>query len=192
MRGPVEGCDREISGWTGRAGRIGRVFHGKTLGKCDAAERGDYKAKITAEVKTAADNYLKRRKNVAQWPNKQLEPELVRAIVDYRSRLHKEDVWRLSRTGTREVASDFNLIHDDASQMKDLDVQPEVYGSLFLTQAQSAEIKSKSDEEDKVYLESHAADKLDVLWYFVVSLCRLLQTKDLQTNTGRGVLARGG
>ncbi|HZD39481.1 MAG TPA: hypothetical protein VE131_02090, partial [Terriglobales bacterium] len=31
-----------------------------------------------------------------------------------------------------------------------------------------------------VYLESHAADKLEVLWYFVVSLCRLLQTKDYQ------------
>jgi hypothetical protein len=53
-------------------------------------------------------------------------------------------------------------------------------GSLFLTHAQSVEFKSKSEEEHKVYLESHAADKLEVLWYFVVSLCRLLQTKDYQ------------
>ena len=80
----------------------------------------------------------------------------------------------------REVASDLNLIHDYASQTKDLDAQLEVYGSLFLTQAQSAEFKSTSEEERKVYLESHAADKLEVLWYFVVSLCRLLQTKDYQ------------
>jgi hypothetical protein len=138
------------------------------------------KQKSLQEVKTAADNYLKRRKNVAQWPNKQLEPELVRAILDYRSRLHKEDDWLLSRTGMREVASDFNLIHDYASQTKDLDALLEVYGGLFLTQAQSAEFKSKSKEEQKVYLESHAADKLEVLWYFVVSLCRLLQTKDYQ------------
>jgi hypothetical protein len=49
-----------------------------------------------------------------------------------------------------------------------------------LTQAQSAEFKSKIEDEQKAYLESHAADKLDVLWYFVVSLCRLLQTKDYQ------------
>src|SRR6266550_4163735 len=138
------------------------------------------KQKLLQEVKTAADNYLKKRKNVAQWPTKQLEPELVRAIVDYRSRRHKEDDWLLSRTGMREVASDFNLIHDYASQTKDLDAQLEVYGSLFLTQAQSEEFKSKSEEERKVYLESHAADKLEVLWYFVVSLCRLLQTKDYQ------------
>ena len=103
---------------------------------------------------------------------------LVRAILDYRSRLHKEDDWLLSRTGMREVASDFNLIHDYASQTKDLDALLEVYGSLFLTQAQSTEFKGKSKEEQKVYLESHAAEKLDVLWYFVVSLCRLLQTKD--------------
>ena len=81
----------------------------------------------------------------------------------------------------REVASDFNLIHDYASQTKDLDAQLEVYGSLFLTQSQSAEFKSKSDEEHKVYLESHAADKLDVLWVFRrFILCRLLQTKDYQ------------
>jgi len=86
----------------------------------------------------------------------------------------------LSRTGMREVASDFSLIHDYASQTKDLDAQLEVYGSLFLTQEQSAEFKSKSEEERKVYLECHAADKLEVLWYFVVSLCRLLQTKDYQ------------
>ena len=80
----------------------------------------------------------------------------------------------------REVASDFNLIHDYASQTKDLDTQLEVYGSLFLTHAQSAEFKSKSEEEHKAFLELHAADKLEVLWYFVVSLCRLLQTKDYQ------------
>jgi ATP-dependent protease ClpP protease subunit len=131
------------------------------------------------ELKTAADDYLKRRKN-AQWPSKQLELELVRAIVDYRSRLHKEDDWLLNPTAMREVVSDFNLIHDYASQTKDLDALLEVYGSLFLTQSQSAEFKSKSKEEQKAYLDSHAADKLEVLWYFVVSLYRLLQTKDYQ------------
>jgi hypothetical protein len=138
------------------------------------------KQKSLQEVKTAADAYLKRRKNVEQLPNKQLEPELVRAILNYRSRLHKEDDWLLSRTGMQEVASDFNLIHDYASQTKDLDALLEVYGSLFLTPAQSAEFKSKSKEEQKIFLETHAAEKLDVLWYFIVSLCRLLQTKDYQ------------
>jgi hypothetical protein len=121
------------------------------------------KQKSLREVKAAADTYLKRRKNVAQWPSKQLEPELVRAIVDYRSRLHKEDDWLLSRTGMREVASDFNLIHDYASQTKDLYALLEVYGSLFLTQAQSAEFKNGSKEEQKAYLERHAADKLEDL-----------------------------
>jgi ATP-dependent protease ClpP protease subunit len=138
------------------------------------------KQKSLQEVKAAADNYLKRRKNVEQLPTKQLEPELVRAIVNYRSGMHKEDDWLLSRTGMQEVASDFNLIHDYASQTKDIDALLEVYGTLFLTPAQSAEFKSKSKEEQKTYLESHAAEKLDVLWYFVVSLCRLLQTKDYQ------------
>jgi ATP-dependent protease ClpP protease subunit len=138
------------------------------------------KQKSLQDVKAAADNYLKRRKNAELLPNKQLEPELVRAILNYRSRLHREDDWLLSRTGMQEVASDFNLIHDYASQTKDLDALLEVYGSLFLTPAQSAEFKGKSKEEQKAFLEAHAAEKLDVLWYFIVSLCRLLQTKDYQ------------
>jgi ATP-dependent protease ClpP protease subunit len=138
------------------------------------------KQKALQEVKASANRYLKRLKNLAQMPNKQLEPELVRAIVNYRSRLHKEDDWLLSRTGMQEVASDFNLIHDYASQTKDLDALLEVYGSLFLTPEQSVEYKGKSKEEQKIYLQRHAAGKLEVLWYFVVSLCRLLQTKDYQ------------
>ncbi len=136
--------------------------------------------KALHDVKASADSYLKRLKNVEQLPEKRLETELLRAIVDYRSRLHKDDDWLLSRTGMQEVVSDFNLIHDYASQTKDMDALLEVYGSLFLTPAQSAEFKGKSKEEQKVYLESHASDKLEVLWYFIVSLCRLLQTRDYQ------------
>jgi ATP-dependent protease ClpP protease subunit len=136
--------------------------------------------KALQEVKASADSHLKRLKNLEQLPNKQLEPELLRAIVNYRSRLHKNDDWLLSRTGMQEVMSDFNLIHDYASQTKDMDALLEVYGSLFLTPAQSAEFKGKSKEEQKIYLESRASDKLEALWYFIVSLFRLLQTKDYQ------------
>src|SRR5437899_122168 len=77
--------------------------------------------KVLQEVKASADSYLKRLKNLDQSPDKQLEPELLRAIVNYRSRLHKDDDWLLSRTGMQEVMSDFNLIHDYASQTKDMD-----------------------------------------------------------------------
>jgi ATP-dependent protease ClpP protease subunit len=136
--------------------------------------------KALYEVKAAADSYLKRLKNVEQLPGKRLEPELLRAIVNYRSLMHKDDDWLLSRTGMQEVVSDFNLIHDYASQTKDMDALLEVYGSLFLTPAQSAEFKGKTKEEQKIFLESHASDKLEVLWYFIVSLCRLLQTRDYQ------------
>ena len=136
--------------------------------------------KALQEVKASADSFLKRFKNLEQLPNKQLEPELLRAIVNYRTRLHKDDDWLLSRTGMQEVVSDFNLIQDYASQTKDMDALLEVYGSLFLTPAQSAEFKGRSKEEQKIYLESHASDKLEVLWYFIVSLCRLLQTRDYQ------------
>jgi ATP-dependent protease ClpP protease subunit len=136
--------------------------------------------KALQEVKASADSYLKRLKNLDQLPDKQLEPELLRAIVNFRSRQHQDDDWLLSRTGMQEVMSDFNLIHDYASQTKDMDALLEIYGSLFLTPAQSAEFKDKSKEEQKLFLESHASGKLEALWYFIVSLCRLLQTKDYQ------------
>ena len=150
------------------------------------------KQKSLQEVKTAADNYLKKRKNVAQWPTKQLEPELVRAIVDYRSRLHKEDDWLLSRTGMREVASDFNLIHDYASQTKDLDAQLEVYGSLFLTHAQSVGIqKQKRRRAQSLSGEpcGRQAGGSMVFRRFIVSSAA---NERLSTNTRRGVLAWGG
>jgi ATP-dependent protease ClpP protease subunit len=134
--------------------------------------------KALQEVKASVDSHLKRLKNVEHLTNKQLEPKLLRAIVNYRTRLHKDDDWLLSRTGMREVMSDFNLIHDYASQTKDMEALLEVYGSLFLTPAHSAEFKGKSKEEQKAFLERHASGKLEVLWYFIVSLCRLLQTKD--------------
>ncbi len=136
--------------------------------------------KALQAVKASADSHLKRLKNLEQLPDKQLEPELLRAIVNYRSRLHKNDDWLLSRTGMHEVMSDFNLIHDYNSQTKDMDALLEVYGSLFLTPEQSAEFKGKSKEEQKIYLESRASDKLEALWYFIVSLFRLLQTRDYQ------------
>ena len=150
------------------------------------------KQKSLQEVQTAADNYLKKRKNVAQWPTKQLEPELVRALVDYRSRLHKEDDWLLSRTGMREVASDFNLIHDYASQTKDLDAQLEVYGSLFLTPGAKRGIqKQKRRRAQSLSGEpcGRQAGGSMVFRRFIVSSAA---NERLPTNTGRGVLARGG
>src|SRR5262249_13248716 len=126
-----EGLEELVEAWTAKFTPENAMLLRETIAK----------QKSLQDVKTAADYYLKRRKSVAQWPNKQIEPELVRAIVDYRSRLHKKDDWLMSPAGMREVASDFNLIHDYASQTKDLDALLEVYGSLFLTQTQSAEFK---------------------------------------------------
>jgi ATP-dependent protease ClpP protease subunit len=170
FRNAAEGLEELVGGLTAKFSPTNAALLTEALAKQRALQ----------EVKASADSYLKRLKNVAHLPNKQFEPELVRAIVNYRSRLHKEDDWLLSRTGMQEVVSDFNLIHDYASKTKDLDALVEVYGSLFLTPTQSAEFKGKSKEEQKTYLRCHASRKLEVLWYFVVTLCRLLQTKDYQ------------
>jgi len=53
-------------------------------------------------------------------------------------------------------------------------------GSIFLLPEEKRELESKHKEEValKTALENRATKKLRPLWYFVVSLCRVLQTAD--------------
>lgn len=136
------------------------------------------KQRVLQEVTTAVRNDFKRFKNLGEMPNKRFEELLLRAITKYRTRLHKKDDWQLSKTGMQEVASDFNLIHDYVTQTKHVGSLVEAYGSLFLSPEQAGEFLSKNPAERNAYLEQNAANKLQMLWYFIVSLCRLLQCED--------------
>ena len=137
---------------------------------------------IIANLRSSVAKHLKRFRKLDLLSQSQFEAELLKAIITYRAQVHKTDGWLFSKTGMQEIVNDFGLLHDFyyGSQTRDLDSFVTVFGLLFLSTEQQTELRGKSGPERDKYLKDHASKKLQPLWYFVVSLCRLLQTKDYQ------------
>jgi ATP-dependent protease ClpP protease subunit len=136
------------------------------------------KQRVIRDLSTSVSKHLKRFKT--QITGSKFEAELLKAIINYRTRLHKDDGWLMSKSGMQEVSNDFNLVHDFyyGSQTREVGSLVSVFGRLFLKVEELTEYGSKTPEQQKTFVEERAGQKLKLLWYFVVSLCRLLQTKD--------------
>lgn len=110
------------------------------------------------------------------------EAEMLRAVVDYKTRLHKEEFWLLSESGLQEVTEDFNLLHDFhfGPQRKELEKWYALYGQLFLSEAEKQQYVALTEpaEEKAKWLLARSAPKLRPIWYLVISICRLIQTAD--------------
>lgn len=141
------------------------------------------KQRIIGELSAFVGRRMMRLKNhgVGLSPAK-FESEIFKAIVTRKTTIHKKDPWLLSNHGMREVTDDFNLLHDFhfGSQKKDLTSLEKTYGELFLSKTEKEEFSKlivPPDEKEK-WLCAHAEPKLQPVWYFTVSLCRLLQRED--------------
>lgn len=130
--------------------------------------------------------HLKRFKDPNKLSNVQFEAVIFKAILAHKMRMHQTEKWLLSGIGLQEVTNDFNLLHDFhfGSQRKDLANFVKIYGELFLTEQQREEYSklTVNEEEKQAWLTQRTASKLELLWYFTVSLCRLLQTADYGLN----------
>jgi hypothetical protein len=58
---------------------------------------------------------------------------MLRGIVKYRCKRHKQDDWLLSDNGLQEVTDDFHLLNDFhfGSQQRDLEKWNKTYGEMF-------------------------------------------------------------
>jgi hypothetical protein len=115
-------------------------------------------------------------------PN-QLEVEILRAILNYKASVHASEEWSLSATGLYEVVNDFHLLHDFyfGRQTQPLARLAHMYGTFFLASCELQEynaIPGNEGEKRLSFLKEHAQPRIRPLWYFMVSLCRLLQTAD--------------
>jgi len=112
----------------------------------------------------------------------QIEAEFLKAIIDFKVKAHKADHWLISKKGLSEISDDFTLLHDYyyGSQNRDLIIQIETFGELFLKESEAQEYQGLTLTEDKKleWLRARALPKMQPIWYFIVSLCRLLQTAD--------------
>jgi ATP-dependent protease ClpP protease subunit len=151
------------------------------------------KQRIIGDLNGYVFRHIRKFKNhgadltAAEW-----EGEMLRAIVKYRIKLHKDrnDSWLLSESGIQEVTEDFNLLHDFhyGSQTKDLTTWDKTYGEMFLSDAEKQErlALTGSEAEKEKWLIEKSEMKLRPLWYLMISICRLLQGADYRVSPEEG------
>jgi hypothetical protein len=98
------------------------------------------KQRIIANLTVSVDKHFGRFKSGAgKHSDAKIETEIFKAILNFKTRLHQKEPWRLSRRGMAEVNDDFSLLHDffRGPQRRDLARLDKTYGELFLTESQS-------------------------------------------------------
>jgi hypothetical protein len=112
----------------------------------------------------------------------EFEAELLKAIVNHKTKSHKTELWSLGSEGLAEVSNDFKLLLDFhfGSQKRDFERFLRTLGKLFLrdTERQEYEALQADDATKLAWLKQRVEPRLHPLWYFVVSFSRLLQTAD--------------
>ena len=111
---------------------------------------------------------------------------MLRAIVNYKVKIHKKDKWLLSGLGLKEVCEDFELLHDFhyGSQKRDLNHWVSVFDTMFLASDEQKEYENlvATDDEKAQWLTERSEQKFATSLVFHVSLCRLLQSDDFDLN----------
>jgi len=117
----------------------------------------------------------------ADEPLAKKEAVLLARLLDYEMKCNDLDKWSLSNGGIEDLALDFNAFADYlfGPHRFTIDQHLDRYGSFFLSSEQIKEyVQQCRQGEDigRAWLREQAEPLLDPMWYFVVSLCRLLQT----------------
>ncbi len=111
------------------------------------------------------------------------DAEMLKAIVDHKAETNVHNMhFFTSGGGAQETLRDFELLNDYffgrlRNRMKR---QFSNYGEMLLNAEGRSQFPNLTltDPEKAEWLENHVGDKLFLLWYFVMSLCRILQTSD--------------
>jgi ATP-dependent protease ClpP protease subunit len=143
------------------------------------------KQELSRELTLAVGKHFTRFKDSSKLSRGAWEAELLKGIINYKVRVHKNEPWRMSRAGLREISEDFELLYDFyyGSHRKSMKRLIEIHGELLLSSSERTEFeKLKSADEQKQLLKEQTESKLEHIWYFAVSLYRLLQSADYSLN----------
>jgi ATP-dependent protease ClpP protease subunit len=115
------------------------------------------------------------------------EAELLRRLIKYELADRKSENWTLSAGGIDELALDFKSLADYlfGPHQETLENHLDSFGVLFLTPEQIAEYQGRRKldvDEAAKWLRQQARPLVEPMWYFVVSLCRLLQAGEYGLN----------
>lgn len=120
---------------------------------------------------------------------KQFEIELLDSAFNFEVNAHDKDRWLLSDGGLDEVVNNFNLLYDYyyGKTFKNVSQLYEKYGLHVL----SAELQKKyfelaTDPEAQKEWMVRSRLKINSIWYFMVSLCYLLNVDDHEFTAEEG------
>lgn len=106
-----------------------------------------------------------------------MQADLIRDIVDFELQENPDDAWSFTRARIIGIQDDFALLADYHSEhhsgrRKSL---AERWGLFFLSDEEKGEHERQPEDARAGWLVAQTADRLHSLWYFYVSVCRLLQ-----------------
>jgi len=113
------------------------------------------------------------------------EAVILHAVLDQKLRTAGKTGWLLSRGGLEDVSADFRLIHDyySGQHVQETHRWVRQFGQMVLRPDELAQYNTftwESEQKKLEWLTTKAASRLRQLWYFAVSLARLLQEEDYE------------
>ena len=152
----------------------------------DAARLANQAALRQRDIKklsTAVSRHMQRFKRQLKPPA--FEMEVFKGILRHSAREFAKKDRLLSQGGLSDVAAGFQILWDfhfgDHQQLVNRWVK--TYGRNFLSAVEMGEYEAKLASKDKdaeAWLSDRANQKIRFIWYFTVSLCRMLQTADFR------------
>lgn len=119
--------------------------------------------------------------NLISLPQAQFEALLLKAILDYETQQHASDInWSFRRYGFERIQDKLDLLLNKYNQhhTEMTSLLCDRWGDSFLTSEQENEISQLPEVERPAAIEKAVQDILRTLWFFFVSICRLLQKDD--------------
>jgi ATP-dependent protease ClpP protease subunit len=112
---------------------------------------------------------------------RQTEARLTKALIDIElKRTDLPDDWTFSSVGWEELQRHFFQVIDffDGEHRRYHSLLLSTYGSMLLTKGELAEYRAMENDPAKAYawLKENVGHRMSDFWYFVVCLCRRLQT----------------
>lgn len=119
--------------------------------------------------------------DVGAMPRLQFEVHVLKAILDYEAQQHSADPsWGFGKRGLQMVQGKLELLLDKygdhhAEMLASICAR---WGRMFLSADQSTEISQLPEDDRQQRIEAAVRGILSPLWFFFVSICRVLQLDD--------------
>lgn len=106
-----------------------------------------------------------------------LQAEILRTIVAFELKENPDPTWSFSTAGLTKISEDFILLRDYHSRehQSRRESMARRWGQYLLTEAEKADYESVPEDQKVAWVTDKTEDRIHPLWYFFISICRLLQ-----------------